>query len=292
MLERYSPKPAESESNLPRPQSCTSEKKTWGPRKRDVTPKTVMSTTVERAKESEEHRKLPLKCTLYEARSDVAKNMSAADIITFKRLLHGECRLFSVLPEDSAEIEYVETSYGTAPKGSLLSYQLSLKRKPENQTCGISKKQKPTLSLPPETIALYKRRQEEGHDIPDSQYNAWLEAQLRNDASGSDSIVQKLPLRKHVSGTLTPTKRISLEESQQIEQATIGQHTSVVWKEYHTRIITSSNFRIICKCREVTDNFIRWLFHPPDISHIPAIQHGRQFEPMLQMLTEVLNWHW
>ena len=47
-----------------------------------------------------------MKCTLYEvhtmyeARSDVAKNMSGADIITYKRLLHGECRLFSVLPED------------------------------------------------------------------------------------------------------------------------------------------------------------------------------------------------
>ena len=163
VLERYSPKPAESESNLPRPQSCTSEKKIWGPRKGDVTRKTVMSTTVERAKESEERRKLPLKCTLYEARSDVAKNMSGADIITFRRLLHGEYCFFSVLPEDRAEIEYVETSYGTAPKGSLLSYQLSLKRKPENQACGISKKRKPTLSLPSETIALYKRRKEEGY---------------------------------------------------------------------------------------------------------------------------------
>ena len=101
VLERYSPKPAESESNLPRPQSCTSEKKTWGSRKRDVTRKTVMSTTVERAKESEERRKLPLKCTLYEARSDVAKNMSGADIITFKRLLHGECR-FSVFHQKIA----------------------------------------------------------------------------------------------------------------------------------------------------------------------------------------------
>ena len=40
-------------------------KKTWGPRKRDVTPKTVMSMTVERAKDSTEHKKVAVTCTLY-----------------------------------------------------------------------------------------------------------------------------------------------------------------------------------------------------------------------------------
>ena len=88
-------------------------------------------------------------------------------------------------------------------------------------------------------------------------------------------MVHKLRLSKHACGML----RISLEESQQIEQATLGQHTSAVWKEYHTKTITSFNFRIVCKCREVTNNFMRWLLHPPYISHIPAIHHGRQFEP-------------
>ena len=41
VLEKYSPKPLENEASLPGPQSCTSEKKSWGPRKGDVTPKTV-----------------------------------------------------------------------------------------------------------------------------------------------------------------------------------------------------------------------------------------------------------
>jgi len=97
VLKRYSPKPTESDSSLPGPQSCTSEKKSWGPRKRDVTPKTMMSTTVEHAKESSKCKKLPRKCTLYEARSDKAKNMIEADVLTYKRLLHSDSRLFSVL---------------------------------------------------------------------------------------------------------------------------------------------------------------------------------------------------
>jgi len=33
---------------------------------------------------------------------------------------------------------------------------------------------------------------------------------------------QPLPLKKHACGTLEPTRRISLEDSQRIEQATIG----------------------------------------------------------------------
>jgi len=48
-------------------------------------------------------------------------------------------------------------------------------------------------------------------------------------------MVHKLLLAKHVYDMLNPTKRILLEESQQIEQATLGQHTSAVWKENHTK---------------------------------------------------------
>ena len=36
--------------------------------------------------------------------------MTVADITTFKRVLHSESHLFSILPEDSTEIEFFETS--------------------------------------------------------------------------------------------------------------------------------------------------------------------------------------
>ena len=90
-------------------------------------------------------------------------------------------------------------------------------------------------------------------------------------------IFQGLPLKKHSCGTLEPTKKISFEECQGIEQATIGQHLSSLWRDYHTKTITY-NFNIICRCKEVTDAFVKWLLNPPDLSHIPAIKHGRQYE--------------
>ena len=141
---------------------------------------------------------------------------------------------------------------------------------------------------------MYRRLQEEGYYIPDPQYIAWLNGL---DDTSSGKMVDKLTLSKHACGMLNPTKRISLEEYQQIKQATLGQHTSAAWKKYHTKTITSSNFRIVCKRRQIINNFIRWLLHPPDISHIPTIHHGRQFEPTSflgaspdQLIEEMANW--
>jgi len=87
--------------------------------------------------ESDKRRKLALNCKFYEPKSKEAKNMTVADTMTFKRVLNSENCLFSVLPEDSAEIEFIETSYGAVPKGNLLLYQLSLKRKSENAVCKL-----------------------------------------------------------------------------------------------------------------------------------------------------------
>ena len=181
---------AETETGLPSPQSCTSEKKAWGPRKGDINLKTVMIVTVECAKDNSEHKKVAVTCTLFEARSNEAKNITAAKIISFKRSLDDDSHLFSVLPGDSAEIDFVETSYGSVPKGSLLSYHfpsetlLQRKRQSVNQSSGTKKLKvcdaREQLTLTPETIALCKRRQEEGYDIPDPQYKAWLDMQLGN----------------------------------------------------------------------------------------------------------------
>jgi len=97
---------------------------------------------------------------------------------------------FSVLPENSAEVEFIETTHGVVPKGSLLAYQLSKeplpqKRKPINQNSESAKKQKESntpkqLTLTPKTIALYKRWQEKGYDILDPHYKAWLDEQPGN----------------------------------------------------------------------------------------------------------------
>ena len=159
-------------------------------------------------------------------------------MISLKRSLDDDSRLFSVLPGESAEIDFVETSYGSVPRGNLLSYHLPsetlLQRKQQsvNQSSGTKKlkvcdgQEQLMLKLTPETIALYKRQQEEGYDIPDPQYKAWLDMQLDSTTSTATDIFQGLPLKKHSCGTLEPTKRISFEECQRIEQATISQHLS------------------------------------------------------------------
>ena len=85
---------------------------------------------------------------------------------------------------------------------------------------------------------------------------------------------------------LNLTKRISFEDCQRIEQVTIGQHLSTLWKDYHTKTITSK-FKVICRRKEVTNDFVKWLLNPPDLSHVPAIQHGRQYESMLQKHTKL-----
>ena len=82
-----------------------------GSRKRDITPKTMMSTIVEHARESNKHRKLPLNCTFYEPKSKEAKNTTVADTMTFKRVLNSENRLFSVLPEDSSLLKHLMEQY-------------------------------------------------------------------------------------------------------------------------------------------------------------------------------------
>ena len=188
-------------------------------------------------------------------------------------MLDDDSRLFSVLPGESAEIDFVETFYGSVPRGSLLSSETSLQRKQQsvNQSSGTKKlkvcdgQEQLMLKLTPETIALYKRQQEEGYDIPDPQYKAWLDMQLSSTISTTTDIFQTLPLKKHSCGTLKPTKRISFEECKRIEQATIGQHLSSLWKDYHTKTIPSSNFKTICRRKEVTDAFVKWLLNPPEM---------------------------
>ena len=104
VLEKYLPKLAETETGLPSPQSCTSEKK-HGDLERDINPKTVMSVMEERAKDSSECKKVAITCTLYEARSNEAKNVTIVEVISFNRSLDNDSRLFSILPGDSAEID-------------------------------------------------------------------------------------------------------------------------------------------------------------------------------------------
>ena len=97
VLEKYCIKTAaEVDNEWPTSQSCTSVKQSWGPRKRDIDPKPIMQTTVERAKDEKEHKKVAVTCTLYEAWDEVAQELSLNDIIAFKTSLEPSSRLLSI----------------------------------------------------------------------------------------------------------------------------------------------------------------------------------------------------
>ena len=236
-----------------------------------------MSVTVERAKDGSECKKVAVTCTLYEARSNEVKSITAAEVISFKRSLDDDNCLFSVLPGDSAEIDFVETSYGSVPKGSLLSYHfpsetlLQRKQQSVNQSFGTKKlkvcdaREQLRLLLRPLLCRSVGKKRVMIFLIHNIKHG-WT-CKLGSTTSTMTDIFQELPLKKHSYGTLEPTKRISFEECQRIEQATIGQHLYSLWRDYHTKTITSSNFKIIYRHKEVTDALVKWLINPPDLSH-------------------------
>jgi len=227
VLEKYCLKTAGADNELPGPQSCTSIKQTWGPRKRDIDPKPIMQTTVERAKDEKERKRGAVKCTLYEARDELAQNLTADDIISFKNSLEKSSRLFSILPEVDTDVTFTRTQFGLAPKGSVLSCHL------------------PVLSAAVQP------------DSKSSTPDVLTQSKVVINAGK-----QMLPFCDHVNCTLLPMTEISLDESRQIEKATMGQHNCDLWKQYHTITLTSSNFKRICSRKiSTSDSFVSSLLH-------------------------------
>ena len=108
-----------------------SVKQSW---EHDIYPKPIMQTTVECAKDEKEYKKVAVTCTLYEARDEVAQELSASDIIAFEASLEPSSHLLSILPEEDIDVTFTSTQFWLAPKSSVLSYQLSfLPTLPDNQ---------------------------------------------------------------------------------------------------------------------------------------------------------------
>ena len=100
----------------------TSRKQAWGPRERDVNPKPVMETTVERSKLSKERKRPPIVCSLVEHHGPEVRSYDEDDFEETKLALPGDARMLIPLhlPPD------VKTSLGFAAKGPcfLTSWQL------------------------------------------------------------------------------------------------------------------------------------------------------------------------
>ena len=71
---------------------------------------------------------------------------------------------------------------------------------------------------------------------------------------------------------------LPLTEAQHIEKITRLQTSSTEWKEIHSYTITSSNFLKVVRCKRASDSLLSSLFDGPDLTGVPAIVHGRNFE--------------
>lgn len=83
VMEHYGPRKTSSE--LPGPQSVTSQQRTWGIRTRNVTPKPVMHITFEKSKLDSERKGKAIDCSLYEARGVEVRRQSTGKEVLMGR---------------------------------------------------------------------------------------------------------------------------------------------------------------------------------------------------------------
>ena len=112
----------DSKAELPGPDSVTSNRQIWGPRARNVEPQRVMASVVEKSKTDEERKGKAITCTLYEARGDNVRSVTAAQLQGLDASLATGCRMKGMLHIE--QDQKVATEYGSCLRGSPLSYQL------------------------------------------------------------------------------------------------------------------------------------------------------------------------
>ena len=85
----------------------------------------MMETIVKKAKDPSQRKKSTITCSLYEARGAAAQKLSKESIGAHKEELKDDCRMRPMLPSSTSDLPYVQTQYGEALLGSVLSYQLA-----------------------------------------------------------------------------------------------------------------------------------------------------------------------
>eukprot|EP00117_Sycon_ciliatum_P002283 scpid62346/ scgid1957/ len=126
--------------------SVTSLPCSWGPRQRDIEPKPIMDTVVERA--SMERKGPPVKCSLYESRERELRTPSVENVSRFRDLLPDGCGMKQLLPR---QFSTVTSLYGPTPRGSPLGYQRNPDHAPvapQSLPASTRKKRFPPLPLP------------------------------------------------------------------------------------------------------------------------------------------------
>ena len=234
--------PREESGSLPGPSSATSNPCTWGPRKRNVKPQAVMQSTIEKAKTDDERKRSAVSCSLCEARGPSVRSVTQADIEKLRSSLPDVTRMKRLLPSSFA---VTQTAYGPVPCGSVLSYQLR-KTPPKRQTMSTAQavtEGQPEVTKLPQVFPCLPFVAAKDHGVEDEV--EW---------------------------------HIDLGSAQEVERRTRGQARNADWQNLHNHVITSSNFKKVIRGKQASDSILSALFEGKDLSTVPAIQHGREFE--------------
>ena len=239
VLEYYGPRPDLQE--VPHDQPVTSLPQSWGPRQRNVRPQPSMQTVIERPKFDAERKRKAVTCSLYEARAANVQVTSKKEIMSMRAMLH-PCRMRDLLPDDEKDIAYGRTSFGNAPLGSVISYQL------------LEDPITVAPAAPPSAPGRTAVTSAVAFPAVPFCYVPCPEALV---ASG---------------------KSVSLEHAQQVGRDTVGQSGNELWTRYHRTVLTSSNFHKVLRNRNASVAFLSSLFSPRDLGNVSSIKHGRQHE--------------
>ena len=230
--------------SVPADLTCTQMQQTWHkPRSTEIKPVSVTNVFFCKAKQSEA-KKDPIICSLYEARTKCVQEYSFEQQQCLKEGLlqdHLTCAFAQILACDPPE-EYMNTPFGSVPKGSLLSYQACEYEKLQINKEDFSQ-QLPALpfSVIENTPCVFEIDTEEQHT--------------------------------HLSKI-----NITLDEAQSLELGTRQQSLSTKWQESRVGRVTASRFGDVLLRKSIRIIY-QLFFESKQYSSVPApINHGFQNE--------------
>ena len=87
-----------------------------------------------------------------------------------------------------------------------------------------------------------------------------------------------MPLQAPPHQALTPEWLIDLDAAQDLERQTTLQRESLQWRVMHQSTITSSNFKLVLRCKTGVDGLLRSMFDGASLGNVKAVSHGQQYE--------------
>ena len=229
--------------------TCTQMQQTWHkPRPSQIEAESVMNVSFRRVSQSYSTPKRdPVICTLFEARAQAMQEYSdqqQLDLRTGLSRCQPECAFYHTLREIPEE--FVSTQFGSVPKGSVLSYQLSDYKKPH----------------------VLRPKASTQHDLPMLPLTAIRTTpSLPSDiSSNQQACLDKL--------------RVTLEEAHGLEKSTRQQSASTKWRTSRVGRVTASRFGdILLRQSAPSSSFIKSFLEIKEYSTLPVqLKHGRDSE--------------